>query len=62
MFKMIQANKNFLWKAIITKNNSQQALKKFSELDCTNYLEDTFSGPNSLTNLALFKAFSNPPS
>ena len=46
MFKMLQANKNFLWKAINTKNNSQQALKKFSAIDCTNYLEDTFSGPD----------------
>ena len=42
---MLQANKNFLWKAINTKNNFQQALKKFSKLDCTNYLEDTFSVP-----------------
>ena len=46
MFKMLQADKNFLWKAINTKSNSQQALKKFSELVCTNYLEDTFFGPN----------------
>ena len=46
MFKMLQADKNFLWKAINTKINSEQALKKFSAIDCTNYLEDTFSGPN----------------
>ena len=46
MFKMLQADKNFLWKAINTKNNSQQALKKFCRIDCTNYLEDTFFGPN----------------
>ena len=46
MFKIIQADKNFLWKAINTKKNSQQVIKKVSAIDCTNYLEDTFFGPN----------------
>ena len=46
MTKMLRADKNFLWKATNTKNNSQQALKKFCAIDCANYLEDTFSRPN----------------